>query len=165
MGEISTRVPILHLGLHIAGGHATRIQRQDLVFKALQSRLMLLHQLWFKTGLAIARESDFDLALGAFELFAARPVARVACPFPSSPMLGIAQVHVQLGLSTPLDDRLGHLFDQSSLCEDLTRICAFFEQFVYQFGSYGHLFLLPSSSSSVFQVDHLHKIVYTLVGG
>src|SRR6266496_4618491 len=72
---------------------------------------------------------------------------------------------IQLGLSTTLDDGLGQLFDQSSLCEDLTRICACFEPFVSQFGSYGHLFLLPSSSSSVFQVDHFHKIVYTLVAG
>jgi DNA transposition AAA+ family ATPase len=38
------------------------------------------------------------------------------------------------------------------------------EQLVYQFWSNGHLFLLGSSSSSVFHFDHFHKLFYTLPG-
>jgi hypothetical protein len=38
-------VKILNLCLNIAGGHATRIQREDFVLKAIQAGLMLLHQL------------------------------------------------------------------------------------------------------------------------
>ena len=123
---------------------------------------MLLHQLRLKARLPISWQSNLDLALCAFELLAAGPIASIASAGCSPSMLGIAQMRFQFRLSTPLDNGFGQLLDQPSLCQNLTRVCTFLEQFVDQFGSYGHLFLLPSSSSSVFQVDHLHKILYTL---
>jgi hypothetical protein len=104
------------LGLNISGGHAARIQAQDLLLKALQSRLMLLDQLGFEASLAVSRQSNLDLALGAFELLAAAAIPRVRGPFPSPSVLGIAQMDVQFGFSTALDDRFGQLFDQSALC-------------------------------------------------
>jgi hypothetical protein len=69
----------------------------------------------------------------------------------------------QFRLSTPLDNGFGQLLDEPTLCQNLTRVCTFLEQFVDQFGSNGHLFLLPSSSSSVLPFDHLHNLFYTLI--
>ena len=86
--------------MNISGGRASPIQREDLVLKVLQSCLMLLDQLRLKAGLAIWRDGDVDLALGAFELLAAAAIACVGGPFSSPSMLGVTWMHITLGLST-----------------------------------------------------------------
>ena len=111
---------------------------------------MLLHELWLKARLPVSWESNLDLALCSFELLAAGPIASIARAAFSPSMLGIAQMRFQFRLSTALDNGFGQLLDQPSFCQHLARVCAFLKQFVYQFGAYGHLFLLLSSSSSGF---------------
>ena len=59
---------------------------------------MLLDQLRLKAGLAIWRDGDVDLALGAFELLAAGAIASIAGAGFSASMFGIAQMHVQFRL-------------------------------------------------------------------
>ena len=126
---------------------------------------MLLNQLRLKARLSVPWKRNLDFALRSFELLSAAAIASIARAGLSPSMLGIPEMRFQFGLSTPLNNRFGQLLDQSSLCQHLPRVCTFLEQFVYQFGSNGHLFLLPSSSSSVLPFDHLHNLFYTLLQG
>ena len=83
---------------------------------------MLLDKLRLKAGLPISRDGNLNLAWRSFKLLAAAAIARIGAAFLSPSMLRVAQVCVQLGLSTALDDRFGQLFEQSSLRQNLTRI-------------------------------------------
>ena len=104
---------------------------------------MLRDELRLKAGLPISRDGNLNLALRSFERLAAAAIARIGGAFLSTSMLRVAQVCVQLGLSTTLNDRFGQLFEQSSLRQHLTRIGAVFQPFVDQFGSNGHRFPPP----------------------
>src|SRR2546426_7716025 len=71
-----------------------------------------------------------------------------------------------LRLQAPLDNRFGELLEQPVAAQNFTRIAAFLEEFVYQFGSDGHFhpFLLLPLPLVVLtsHSGHVHKVLYTL---
>jgi hypothetical protein len=106
----------------------------------------------------------------ALQLLSAGAVAAIprSCFWPVS-LFGIPQMDFQFCFQTTLDNRFGELLDQPIAAQNFTRIAACLEEFVYQFGSDGHvhpLLLLPlplvvlTSHSG-----HGHKVLYTLLCG
>jgi hypothetical protein len=58
------------MSLDFAGGHPTRIERDDLVVEAVEPGLPLLDELRVELPVAVARDLNRDLALFAFERLA-----------------------------------------------------------------------------------------------
>jgi hypothetical protein len=56
--------------LDLAGDHATRVERDDLVVEAVEPSLPLLDELRIEFSIAVPRDLDRDLTLFAFERLA-----------------------------------------------------------------------------------------------
>ena len=94
----------------LAGAHAARIHRNDLVVEAREAALVFGDQLRIKAGLAVARHHQLDLpAVGDDRLLAITisPVARL--------LAGEKMIH--LGVENPFGQRLLQIVDQAIAVE------------------------------------------------
>jgi hypothetical protein len=66
------------MGLDLAGGEATRIQRQDFLIEALQAPLALFHELRLETAVTITGYINVELCRLGLDRFLALAVAAVA---------------------------------------------------------------------------------------
>jgi hypothetical protein len=57
-------------------------------------------------------------------------------------MFGVAQVGIQFGFQAAFNHGFGQFFEQAPFSQDVLRRLIIFEQFINQFASNGHLFLL-----------------------
>jgi hypothetical protein len=146
------------MALNLARGHASRIQRQDLVVEAGKPRLALGYQLRLEAGLPVARNFDLDLAELALQLLGADSVARVAVVMPFRGMLLLSQMRGQLRLQRSLHDGPGQLLQQSVLPDQILWLLVISQQLVDQLLVHLHRDLL-----SLIRKDRLHKMVYTLL--
>jgi hypothetical protein len=66
------------MSLDLAGSHATRAERGDLIVEAVEPSLSLLDELRIELPVAVTRDLDRDLSLLAFERLARFAVAGIA---------------------------------------------------------------------------------------
>ena len=148
IGETSTRVPFLQLRLY-ARGHATRIQAEDFVIEACQSRLTLFDELRIERALPGTLHLDVKVSLLSFERFLTRSVASVACRVALARMFGVAQMRIQFCfLLTRSITAMPQFFEQTAFSQDVLGIFVVVEQFINQFASDGHLFDLLRNRSA-----------------
>jgi hypothetical protein len=129
-----------------------------------ESRVWPFLTSWGGTAaLPVWRHVQLDLALLALDCFLARAVARVAAGVPMPPVVGVAQVRVQFRFQAALNDRLGQLLEQPVLGQHILGITVLLQQFINQFASHTHGFLLLNSQLVGF--CHFHKLLYSLIRG
>ena len=76
------------------------------------------------------------------------PFAGVACRVALVPMFGVSQVHIQFRFQTTFDHGFSQFFEQPTFSQQVLGIFIVFEQFINQFASDGHLFLLLAKGIS-----------------
>jgi len=154
-------VHFFQMRLDLAHGHATRIQRQDLVVEAGPAGLVLGNQLWLEATVPITRDLDRQLAELALEGLAAAPVARVAGHVGDRFVLVVTEVLGHLRIQRPLDQPFGQLFEQAVLADQVFGLLVVGQQAAKQL--VGYLVLawthgVSGSDGSVLPVARLHKI-------
>ena len=101
------------MSLYLAHGHATGIQRQDLVVEAVPTGLVLGNELWFEAAVPVARYLDGQFAKVALECLRALAVAGVANRVGDGIIFGMAKVRLHFGCQRTLNQRLGDLLEQA----------------------------------------------------
>ena len=129
--------------LDLAGRHAPRVHRQDLVIEAGEAPLMRRDDLRREGAVAVPRNRDLRFPEVALQLLAAGAVAGVAAQPALRIMLLVAQVVGQLGVHRPLHQRLGQLLEKPLLADQVRRTLVPGKQFVDKLFIQFHLF--PSS--------------------
>ena len=102
----------------LAGAHAARVHRHDLVVEAGKAALVLGDQLRIEARLPVARHLQLDLAGVGRHRLAAIAVAAVAGPVLAD------EVMVHLGVQRPLGQRLLQIVEQAVRVERRLRIGA-----------------------------------------
>ena len=102
-------VELLEVRLDVAGRHAARVQRQDLVVEPLKAALALADDLRLEAAVAIAGRVDRHPPVLGDQRLGRLPVARVARAAGRLPMRLVAQMVGQLDLQRSLDQPLGQL--------------------------------------------------------
>src|SRR5262245_4065394 len=95
--------------LDLAAGHATRIERDDLVVEAIEPSLALLDELRIKLSIAVTRDLDRDLTLFAFERFARLAVAGIAGVLSFGRVFLVAEMMSHLSVQDPFNQGFGEL--------------------------------------------------------
>jgi len=88
----------LQVPLDVARRHPTRVQRENLVIKAVKARLPFGHNQRLKGRVAVARDFEREFTEVAFERLLGRAVAGVAGVLPGRLVLLVAEMVGQLSL-------------------------------------------------------------------
>jgi hypothetical protein len=114
-------VDLLQVGLDVADAHPARVERDDLVVKAVEAALVLGHDLRFERPLPVARRADPHRPVLGMQRLGRRAVAAVPGPARRRMAALIAEVVGQLGVHRALDQPPGQLGEQAALTGDLRR--------------------------------------------
>src|SRR5262245_23973507 len=101
--------------LDLAGGHPTRVERDDLVVEAVEPSLSLLDELWIELAIAVPRDFNRDLALLAFESLARLAVAGVAGVLSFRRVLLVTEMMSHLSVQDPFYEGFGELLEKTTL--------------------------------------------------
>ena len=110
------------MALDLTHRHATRIEAQNLVVKALEAGLTFGDQLGFKTPSAIARHGNINLAVAGQNGLRADAIAVIATAAPSWIAFFVAEMFGQFRPESPLDQGLLQLFEKPFLAKQVFRL-------------------------------------------
>ncbi len=110
-------VQLAHVGLDVAGAHATRVQRQDLLVEPRKAPLVLADQRRVEAPLAVAGNIQHHPLAARVHGLRAGAVAVIARRL----LRLVAQVHVHLGIEHALGQRLLQLRRQTLEIQRRTR--------------------------------------------
>ena len=114
-------VHLFQVSLHFTHGHATGIQRQDILVEAVPAGLVLGDELRLEAAIAVTGYFDRQFAELALERFAALTVAGVACGVVDRLVLGVTGVRFHLGIQRSFNECLGELLEQAVLAYQIFR--------------------------------------------
>jgi hypothetical protein len=112
--------------LDLAGGHPTRVERDDLVVEVVEPSLPLLDELRIELLVAVTRDLDRDLALLAFERSARLAVAGVAGVLSFWRVFLVAEMMSHLSVQDPFNEGFGELLEQTILTKKVFRFLVVF---------------------------------------
>ena len=112
-------VDFLKVALHLPGGHAPSVERQDLLVEAVQPDLALADELGLEVAVPVAWNEDLQIAIGVDDPLAGLAVAAVAGAAAARRVLLVAEVVSHLGLKGALDKALLELLEQARVLEQL----------------------------------------------
>jgi hypothetical protein len=134
------------MGLALAGGEATGLQREHFVIAAVEPPLALVHQRRFAAAIAVAGHIEVTLGCIALDCLLALASAVMLSLTPVAGMGRIPEMCGQLCCQRTLDHPLGQQPESAMLSQAILRIGIIVQQFVQEGVGFlvapGHLCLL-----------------------
>jgi hypothetical protein len=106
-------IDFLEMGFDVAGRHAPGIAGQHQLVDLADPAGAFGHDLWLELAVAVARHPDGHRTVRGRHRLGRTAVAGIAATVPGGIVPLIAEMVGHLGLQRPIEDRLGHLIEQT----------------------------------------------------